>query len=213
MFNFFTTLFSYFSIRRNQIMKSFIRRSLGKSKFIPIWLFVISMLSAILLYACTLPLPVNVNVSAKSSSAPTLVSQAQTFTSNGERIYFTATSDRGTNITSTGVSSSGGMMRNGGMMGNGTQRGTMGNGSLTCASCHFSDGRGGERTMMGMQTINAPDIRWSALKDEFDNDEKFRLAITKGQDPDGKKMLNRNMPRWQIGNEDLADLIGFLKTL
>lgn len=98
-------------------------------------------------------------------------------------------------------------------MGNGTQRGIMGNSFLTCASCHFSGGRGGEHTMMGMQTMKSADIRWSAIKDEFDNDEKFRLAIIKGEDPDGKKMLNRDMPRWQIVNEDLADLIGFLKTL
>lgn len=192
------------TIMENPIMKSLIKRSLRKSKFIPIWLFV-SVFSMLLLYACSLPL--SVNVAAKTSSTPILVSQFPTFTSNGERIYFTATSDRGTNITATGVSSSGGMM------GNGTQRGTTGNRSLTCASCHGSDGRGGERTMMGMQTMNVPDIRWSALKDEFDNDEKFRLAITQGQDPDGKKMLNRDMPRWNIGNEDLADLIGYLKTL
>ncbi len=136
--------------------------------------------------------------------APNGIAQAaRTYRSNGERIYFSSTSDRGTNITATGVFSSRGMMGNGGMMGNSF---------LTCASCHGSDGRGGEYILMGMQTIEAPDIRWSALKDEF-NDEKFRLAITEGEDPDGKKMLNRDMPRWQIGNEDLADLIGFLKTL
>lgn len=136
------------------------------------------------------------------------MAQQQTFASNGERIYFTATSDRRTNITPTEVPYSNGMAGNGGMMGNG-----FGNDFLTCASCHGSDGRSGERTMMGMQTINAPDIRWSALKDEFDNDEKFRLAIAEGQDPDGEKMLNRDMPRWQMGDEDLADLISFLKTL
>lgn len=67
--------------------------------------------------------------------------------------------------------------------------------------------------MMGMQTMDAHDIRWSVLKDEFDTDEKLRLAITKGQEPDGKKMLNGDMPRWEIGDEDLADLISFLKTL
>ncbi len=33
----------------------------------------------------------------------------------------------------------------------------------------------------------AKDIRWSALKNEFDA-EKFRLAVTKGQDIDGTKM-------------------------
>ena len=44
--------------------------------------------------------------------------ETQSFRSNGERIYFTSTSDRGTSITSTG-GLSGGMMGNrssGGMM-------------------------------------------------------------------------------------------------
>ncbi len=171
---------------------------------------------------------------------------AQAFRSNGERIYFSSTSDRGTNITYTGGpsysgmmgnSSSGGMMGNGngnpssgrtgggygGMMGNGSSGGMMGNGNgnpssgrtgggyLTCASCHGADGRGGVHTMMGMQTMNAPDIRWSALKNEFDA-EKFRLAVTKGQDPDGTQ-LKQDMPRWNLSNEDLADLIAYLKTL
>ena len=61
-----------------------------------------------------------------------------------------------------------------------------------------------------MQVMDAPDIRWSALQDEFDA-EKFRLAIVKGQDPDGTQ-LNTDMPRWNIGDDDLADLIVFLKT-
>ena len=125
------------------------------------------------------------------------------FRSNGERIYFTATSERGTAITYTG-----GPAMSGGMM--------MGGGRLACASCHGPDGRGGEHNMgvhnTGvMQTMTAKDIRWSALQDEFDA-EKFRLAVTKGQDPDGTK-LNANMPHWNIGNDDLADLIAYLKTL
>jgi len=66
--------------------------------------------------------------------------------------------------------------------------------------------------MMGMQTMQAPDIRWSVLKSEFDT-ETFRLAVTQGQDPDGEKQLNRDMPRWNIGNDDLAGLITYLKTL
>ncbi len=203
-------------------MKSLIKRSLKKSKFIPIWLFV-SMLAVILLYACALPSP-TVNsgkidqyqqVPTPSQNVNSKVAQQQEFISNGERIYFTATSDRGTNITYTGGQSSGGMMGNGssgGMMGGGSSGGMMGNSNLTCASCHGADGRGGVQTMMGMQTIKVPDIRWSALKSEFDT-EKFRLAVTKGQDPDGKKQLNNYMPRWNIGNEDLADLIAYLKTL
>lgn len=149
-----------------------------------------------------------------SSHLPPIGNQGtQSFRSNGERIYFTSTSDRGTNITSTGVPS-GGMMGNGGggMMGNGrSSGGMMGNGNLTCASCHGADGRGGVHTMMGMQTMNAPDIRWSTLQGEFDA-EKFRLAVTQGQDPHDEKQLNQDMPRWNIGNDDLTDLMTYLKT-
>ena len=62
-----------------------------------------------------------------------------------------------------------------------------------------------------MQSMSAKDIRWSALQAEFDA-EKFRLAVTAGQDPDGTE-LNTDMPRWNIGTDDLADLIAYLKTL
>lgn len=73
------------------------------------------------------------------------------FGSNGERIYFTATSDRGTEITYTGGPSSNGWM----MMDS--------RGRLACASCHGPDGRGGLHSMGMMQTMDAKDIRWSAL--------------------------------------------------
>jgi hypothetical protein len=72
-------------------------------------------------------------------------------------------------------------------------------------------GRGGKHSMGMMQVMDAKDIRWSALQGEFDA-EKFRLAVTKGQDPDGTQ-LNTNMPRWNIGQDDLTDLIVYLKTL
>ncbi|WP_373536215.1 c-type cytochrome [Microcoleus sp.] len=161
------------------------------------------------------PTPQAVNTSRPQSVVSSPTAQAtRTFNSNGERIYLTSTSDRGTNITYTNGQSSGSMGggSQGGMMGGGSQGGMMGAGKLACASCHGFNGRGGTSTMMGIQTMNAPDIRWSALKNEFDA-EKFRLAVTKGQDPDGKKQLNNYMPRWKIGNEDLADLIAYLKTL
>ncbi len=119
------------------------------------------------------------------------------FRSNGERIYFTSTSERGTAITYTSGPASTGWM--------------MGGGRLACASCHGTNGRGGVHNMGMMQTMNAKDIRWSALQSEFDA-EKFGLALTKGQDPDGTQ-LKTDMPRWNIGNDDLADLITYLKTL
>lgn len=65
---------------------------------------------------------------------------------------------------------------------------------------------------MGMgPEMTARDIRWSALNGEFDAG-KFALAVRKGQDPDGT-LLKTDMPRWNIGDEDLADLITYLKTL
>jgi cytochrome c553 len=119
------------------------------------------------------------------------------FGSNGERIYFTGTSERGTAISYTSGPASGGWM--------------MGGGQLACASCHGPDGRGGAHTMGMMQTMTAKDIRWAALQSEFDA-ETFRLAVMQGQDLDGTQ-LNADMPRWNIGADDLADVIAYLKTL
>ncbi|MGD2176606.1 MAG: hypothetical protein PVG71_02175, partial [Anaerolineae bacterium] len=59
------------------------------------------------------------------------------FRSNGEQIYFTATSRRDTPITAD------------------TAMGMMQVGTMTCASCHGSDGRGGRAQMM-MRTFVAP---------------------------------------------------------
>ena len=87
----------------------------------------------------------------------------------------------------------------------------MGDGRLACASCHGPTARGGAHNMGMMQTMTAKDIRWSVLQPEFDAD-KFALAVTKGQDPSGVQ-LSIDMPRWNIGNEDLADLVVYLKTL
>jgi len=149
----------------------------------------LAVIVTLLLAACaSRPQPVGSSGTAWGTGA---------FRSNGERIYFTATSERGTAITYTSGPASSGWM--------------MGGGRLACASCHGTDGRGGVHSMGMMQTMDAKDTRWSALQGEFDA-EKFRLAVTKGQDPDGTQ-LNADMPRWNIGNDDLADLIAYLKTL
>lgn len=132
--------------------------------------------------------------------------------SNGERIYFTATSARGGRIRYAGGPNFGGMM--------------MGS-YLTCASCHGPEGRGGLH-QMHMQLMDAPDIRYVALSDEMGehgheedghNDEhgeygleEFRMAVVEGQHPDGKP-LSREMPRWQMSDGDLADLFAFLKSI
>jgi cytochrome c oxidase subunit 2 len=128
------------------------------------------------------------------------------YSSNGERIYFTGTSahDR---ITFSG-GDFGGMMSGGGMMG----------GQLACANCHGPDGRG-RQFVMHMTEINAPDIRWSALtqaEPDMDHppydEQTFKRAVTQGLDPAGHP-LDAAMPRWQMSDQDLNDLIAFLKTL
>lgn len=137
------------------------------------------------------------------------------FDSNGERIYFTATSDRGTRITYTGGPGTGMMM---------------GGGNLTCASCHGPDARGG-RHRMHMDVMDAPDVRWSVLAGEAAGQgeagahedehteaqggydlETFRQAVVAGKHPDGEP-LSRDMPRWRMSDEDLADLAQYLQTL
>src|SRR3989304_5198743 len=92
-----------------------------------------------------------------------------------------------------------------------------------CVSCHGVSGRGGVPVMMG--TAIPADIRYAALttedahekgKEEEEHppytDELIKRAITQGLDPAGKS-LDWTMPRWQMTEEDLNDLIAYLKTL
>jgi cytochrome c oxidase subunit 2 len=125
------------------------------------------------------------------------------FTSNGERVYFTATSSSGDPISYEGGSSGGMMM-----------------GRLACASCHGENGRGGRVTMQ--QTFEAPDITWPALtaahqgEGEMEHppytEETVKRAITQGVDP-AEKPLESPMPRWRMSERDLDDLVAYLKTL
>lgn len=126
------------------------------------------------------------------------------FTSNGERIYFSATNSEGERIQYAG----------------GPQTGMMMGGYLSCASCHGPTGRGGIHTMH-MDVMDAPDIRYSTLSSEGEEHgedhgeydlDSFRMAVIGGAHPDGKA-LNREMPRWRMSDQDLVDLFEFLKTL
>jgi cytochrome c oxidase subunit 2 len=125
---------------------------------------------------------------------------------NGRQIYFTATSQRGTLITSDmGIG-----------MGMGMMRGAM----MACADCHGNDGRGG-RVQMMMRILDIPDIRYHTLTstehggemghDPF-TDADIRRAITQGVEPDGEP-LDWPMPRWRMSERDLDDLLEYLKTL
>lgn len=75
------------------------------------------------------------------------------FKSNGERIYFTATSNSGKTMISS--------------------IGTMNMGrTISCASCHGADGKGGRGRMM-MWTFDAPDIRYSVLTAVNDSETPY----------------------------------------
>ncbi len=135
------------------------------------------------------------------------------FRSNGEQIYFTSTSERGSEIDYSGGPDPRGMMMRG---------------RLSCASCHGVDARGGVH-VMHMDVMDAPNIRWVVLSehggehdegdggtDEAHDDatydlETFRLAVTQGVHPDGGS-LSEDMPRWVMTGDDLGDLAEYLQS-
>lgn len=129
------------------------------------------------------------------------------YSSNGERIYFTATDNDGNYISNVG----------------GPAYGVTSGETLACVTCHGSDGRG-SAYVPHMQWMGAPAIYYDALvqlaqKQVGDTPlpggytlDDFRKAVVEGETPNGNT-LNPNMPRWQINDADLADLLDFLKTL
>jgi mono/diheme cytochrome c family protein len=95
--------------------------------------------------------------------------------------------------------------------------------SLTCADCHGADSRGGVH-YIHMQSVDAPAIYYDALVQMRQEDlggtpqpagyslAEFRQAVVGGKDAAGDS-LDQVMPRWQMDDADLADLLSFLKTL
>ena len=119
------------------------------------------------------------------------------FTSNGQRIYFTATSASAAPITYTGGIEM--PMR------------------LACVNCHGPAGYGGASgTMMGL-LVQAPNITWPALTGPDPDhapytEDTVKAAITKGVNPSGAP-LESPMPRWSMTAADLDDLVKYLETL
>jgi cytochrome c oxidase subunit 2 len=113
------------------------------------------------------------------------------FKSNGERIYYTGINEKGERIPFTGGPQW--LINHGG----------------SCVNCHGRDGKGGFIPMMCSE--KAPDIRYSALIEEGMDEEEIRTAITKGTHEE--ETLDWCMPRWQMSEEDLNDLIEYLKEL
>ena len=124
------------------------------------------------------------------------------FSSNGQRIYLTATSSSGEAINPEGFT----MMMH----------------RVACADCHGPEGKGGTVYMM-MQSFDVPNITWSELTGQEHEEgghedhppyteETLKRAITQGLDPAGQP-LDEFMPEWQMSEQDLNDLVDFIKTL
>ena len=129
------------------------------------------------------------------------VSQPEQYVSNGQTIYFTGRNQQGQRIPFDGAPMW--LYTHGG----------------SCSSCHGADGRGGAPVMMGTEIPG--DIRYSHLTEEEHEegeehppytDELIRRAITLGLNPAGEP-LDLTMPRWRMSDQDLDDLIEYLKTL
>ena len=91
--------------------------------------------------------------------------------------------------------------------------------TVACANCHAFRGQG--KPEGGIDPSN---ITWEALTKPYGvthnsgrkhppyTDRGLELAVTRGLDPAGNKLLYA-MPRYQISKEDLADLVTYLKKL
>lgn len=129
------------------------------------------------------------------------VAGSETYVSNGQLIYFTGSNERGERIPFEGGPNW--LYMHGG----------------SCATCHGADGRGGAPVMMGTDVPS--DIRYHHLIEEEHEegeehppftDETIKRAITLGLNPAGEP-LDLTMPRWHMSNQDVEDVLEFLKTL
>jgi cytochrome c oxidase subunit 2 len=136
-------------------------------------------------------------------SGPAWVSGS--FSSNGQRIYYTGTDANGSIPRSVAGSGFMGM----GMMG-----------GVVCVGCHGEDGRGGRIGMMS-GTIEVPDIRYSTLTTTRSEagttipawtEADIARAIRDGIEPGGQR-LQAPMPRWDMTDGDVSDVIAYLKEL
>ena len=88
--------------------------------------------------------------------------------------------------------------------------------------CHGVSGHGGVPVMMG-EAIPT-DITYEALTSEHEaehngegehelyTDESIKAAIRDGIEPSGE-LLDPTMPRWQMEDSDLDDMLEYLKSL
>lgn len=90
---------------------------------------------------------------------------------------------------------------------------------MSCASCHGADGRGRSTPMsltpdITYANLTAPAgmLEPSGARGHSYTDASIKRAITQGLDAEGAT-LAWPMPRWDLTDQELDDLIAYLKTL
>lgn len=128
------------------------------------------------------------------------------FSSNGQRIFYTGLRANGSPIPRTVAG-----------------RATMGREMMTavgCVDCHGEDGRGGVLDMM-FGFVEVSDIRYSALTSIRSEDgtmmpawtdSDIARALRDGIEPGGQR-LKAPMPRWDMTDAEMSDVIAYLKEL
>jgi hypothetical protein len=130
------------------------------------------------------------------------------YSSDGQRIYYTGADVRGRPIPRT-------------IGGVGLGSGMAGMNHLACVDCHGEDGRGRVFRMMMWGGFKSSDIRYSTLTAPHSDegrptpgwsDADIARAIREGVEPNGER-LNPPMPRWEMTDAQMQDVIAHLKEL
>ena len=119
------------------------------------------------------------------------------YLSSGEKLYLTSVNANGDIVAPASGMGRFGMMSN--MMR-----------PIACANCHGIDGKGGFLFPDGK--TESADIRWEALAEDGFDEAAFKKAVADGVDEKGER-LSVWMPRWDISDKDMDELIAYLKTL